>query len=184
MKTLVQNPICFLLLAAFMSLNVSAFAQGSALYLKVKGAKQGDIKGDVTEKGKEGLIKTISFEHEVSSPRDAGSGQATGKRQHKPLVITKEIDKSSPLLMAALTKNENLPEVTLTFYRPNPKSIGTNELWYTITLKDAHISDIKSTWVSEKKMSLEEVSFTYEKIKWTIADGNVTHEDSWENSKN
>jgi type VI secretion system secreted protein Hcp len=183
MKKLVQNPICLLLLAAFMSLNVSTFAQGSALYLKVKGAKQGDIKGDVTEKGKENLIRTISFQHEVASPRDAASGQATGKRQHSPLVITKEIDKSSPLLMSALTSNENLSEVTLTFYRPG-KAIGVNELWYTIALKNASISDIKSTWVSEKKMSLEEVSFSYEKIKWTYADGNVTHEDSWGSSKN
>lgn len=183
MKKLIQNPVCFFLLAALMLLSMNALAQGSALYLKVKGAKQGDIKGDVTEKGKEGLIRTISFQHEVESPREAGSGQATGKRQHKPLVITKEIDKSTPLLMAALTKNENLQEVTLTFYKPG-KAMGTNELWYTISLKDARIADIKSTWVSEKKQSLEEVSFTYEKIRWTFADGNITHEDSWDNSKN
>jgi type VI secretion system secreted protein Hcp len=183
MKKLIQNPVCLFIVAALISLNMNVFGQGSVLYLKVKGSKQGEIKGDVTEKGKEGLIKTISFQHEVASPREAASGQATGKRQHKPLVITKEIDKSSPLLMAALTKNENLNEVTLTFYRPD-KATGANELWYTITLKDAHVSDIKSTWVSEKKMSLEELSFTYEKIKWTFADGNVTHEDSWEGSKN
>lgn len=183
MKAMVQKPVFLFLLAAFISLNMSAFAQGSALYLKVKGSKQGDIKGDVTEKGKEGLIKTITFEHEVTSPRDMASGQASGKRQHKPLIITKEIDKSSPLLMAALTKNENLQEVTLTFYRPG-KAMGSNELWYTISLKDASISDIKSTWDSEKKMSLEEVSFTYEKIKWTIADGNVSSEDTWSGAKN
>ncbi len=36
--------------------------------------------------------------HEVKSPRDAASGQATGKRMHKPLVVTKELDKSTPLL--------------------------------------------------------------------------------------
>ncbi len=29
---------------------------------------------------------------------DAASGMATGKRQHKPLTITKELDKASPLL--------------------------------------------------------------------------------------
>lgn len=34
----------------------------------------------------------------VVSPRDAASGLPTGKRQHKPMVITKELDKSSPLL--------------------------------------------------------------------------------------
>lgn len=178
MKTLIQNPIHLFSLAVFMMLNVCAFGQGSALYLKVKGSKQGEIKGDVTEKGKEGLIKTISFQHEVVSPRDAASGLATGKRIHKPLVISKEIDKSSPLLMAALSRGESLSEVTLSFYRPG-KNPNTNELWYTISLKNAFISDIHSTWVSEKKQSLEEVSFTYEKIKWTITDGNVTFEDTW-----
>lgn len=38
---------------------------------------------------------TISFDQEIVSPRDAASGLATGKRQHKPFVITQELDKSS-----------------------------------------------------------------------------------------
>lgn len=33
---------------------------------------------------------------EVVVSRDAASGQATGKRMHKPFTITKELDKSSP----------------------------------------------------------------------------------------
>ncbi|MFY9151766.1 MAG: type VI secretion system tube protein Hcp [Prolixibacteraceae bacterium] len=41
---------------------------------------------------------TINFDQEIVSPRDVASGMATGKRMHKPFVITKELDKSSPLL--------------------------------------------------------------------------------------
>jgi len=41
---------------------------------------------------------TISFDQEIVSPRDAASGLPTGKRMHKPFVITKELDKSSPML--------------------------------------------------------------------------------------
>lgn len=41
---------------------------------------------------------TISFEQGIVSPRDAASGLPTGKRQHKPFVITSELDKSSPVL--------------------------------------------------------------------------------------
>ena len=41
---------------------------------------------------------SITFEQEILSPRDAASGLPTGKRQHKPFVITKELDKSSPVL--------------------------------------------------------------------------------------
>jgi len=42
---------------------------------------------------------TISFEQEVVSPRDVASGLPTGKRMHKPFVITKELDKSSPMMV-------------------------------------------------------------------------------------
>jgi len=41
---------------------------------------------------------TINFEQDIVSPRDAASGLPTGKRMHKPFVITKELDKSSPML--------------------------------------------------------------------------------------
>jgi hypothetical protein len=41
---------------------------------------------------------SITFEQEIVSPRDAASGLPTGKRQHKPFVITMELDKSSPVL--------------------------------------------------------------------------------------
>ena len=60
-------------------------------YLKLKGQKQGDIKGSVTQKGREGKIMVIAASHDVLSPRDAASGLPTGKRMHKPFVITKVI---------------------------------------------------------------------------------------------
>lgn len=41
---------------------------------------------------------TINFNQEIVSPRDAASGLPTGKRMHKPFVITMELDKSSALL--------------------------------------------------------------------------------------
>ena len=35
----------------------------------------------------------------ISSPRDAASGLPTGKRQHKPVSVTKPVDKATPLLL-------------------------------------------------------------------------------------
>ncbi|MBM4377221.1 MAG: type VI secretion system tube protein Hcp, partial [Deltaproteobacteria bacterium] len=75
-------------------------------YLKLTGKTQGEIKGSVTQAGREDSIMVIAYNHEVVSPRDAASGLPTGKRQHKPLTVTKEIDKSTPLLMNVLTNNE------------------------------------------------------------------------------
>jgi hypothetical protein len=42
---------------------------------------------------------------EVKSPRDAASGQATGKRQHQPVAVSKEYDKSSPVLAKSVSSS-------------------------------------------------------------------------------
>ncbi len=47
-------------------------------------------------------VSEIVVSHEIMAPRDAQSGMATGKRMHKPFVITKELDKSTPLLKTSL----------------------------------------------------------------------------------
>ena len=40
---------------------------------------------------------------EVTSPRDVASGQASGKRMHKPMTVSKEYDKSSPTLAESVS---------------------------------------------------------------------------------
>ncbi|MEK7863105.1 MAG: type VI secretion system tube protein TssD, partial [Chloroflexota bacterium] len=83
---------------------------GLFIYLTLKGQKQGDIKGSVTQKGREGSISVQYLQSKIVSPRDAASGLATGKRQHEPLVVRKTVDRSTPLLLNALVTNENLTE--------------------------------------------------------------------------
>lgn len=151
-------------------------------YMELKGETQGDIHGDVTIAGREGTIQVIGFSHEVVSPRDAASGLPTGKRQHKPLTIVKRIDKSTPLLMKALVDNENLDELILRFWRPS--KTGMEDQYYTIKLTNANIAGVKqymelgATGLTGEH--LEEVSFTYQKIEWTIEDGGITADDDWE----
>ncbi len=49
---------------------------------------------------------------EVTSPRDPASGQATGKRQHKPMTISKEYDKSSPKLAESVSSTGTSSDAT------------------------------------------------------------------------
>jgi type VI secretion system secreted protein Hcp len=42
---------------------------------------------------------------------DANSGMASGKRQHQPFVIVKEVDKASPKLMQAASSGQHFTEV-------------------------------------------------------------------------
>jgi type VI secretion system secreted protein Hcp len=153
-------------------------------YLKLKGAKQGDIKGSVTQKGRADKIMVIAVQHEVSSPRDAASGLPTGKRQHHPFVITKELDKSTPLLFNALCNNESITEWELQFWQPS--STGVEKQHYTVQLTNASIAWIRSIMPNNKHPELmkfseyEEIGFTYQKITWTWMDGGITAEDDWE----
>lgn len=159
-------------------------------YLKLKGQQQGEIKGSVFQKGKEGKIMVIAVNHEIVSPRDAASGQATGKRQHKPFVITKELDKSSPLLYKALCTNENITEFELQFWCPAAgggiSGGGKETQHYTVKLTNARIVDIRFAMLNNKNPELtryaeyEEIAFTYQKIEWIWVMGGITSMDDWE----
>jgi type VI secretion system secreted protein Hcp len=153
-------------------------------YLNLKGQKSGDIKGSVTQKGREGKIMIIAVSHEIVSPRDPASGLPTGKRMHKPLVITKELDKSSPLLYNVLVNNENITEWQLQFWQPS--ATGAEKQHFTIKLTNANIASIAMRLPNNKHPDLmkfetyEEIAFTYQKIEWTWMDGGITAEDNWE----
>ena len=158
-------------------------------YLSLKGQKSGEIKGSTTQKGREGKIMVIAVTHEVTSPRDPASGLPTGKRMHKPFVITKELDKSTPLLQNLLVNNENVSEWKLEFYRPQITAgtgMGAETLAYTVTLTNANIASIHFRMANNKNPELtryaeyEEIAFTYQKIEWTWVDGGVTANDDWE----
>jgi hypothetical protein len=55
----------------------------------------------------------IVFTSQVQNPRDASSGMATGKRMHKPFVITKEFDKASPMLARESPTKQSLGKVSV-----------------------------------------------------------------------
>ena len=111
-------------------------------YLKLKGQKQGDIKGSVTQKGREGKIAVIAAEHQIVSPRDPASGLATGKRQHQPFVLTKELDAATPLLHTLQTNNEAITDWELQFWAPQVQAtggVGAEVQRYTVRLFDARL---------------------------------------------
>jgi type VI secretion system secreted protein Hcp len=138
-------------------------------YLKLQGQVQGDIEGSVTQAGREGQIMVIATSHSVSSPRDAASGLPTGKRQHQPFRITKEIDRSTPLLMNALVNNEKLTQFELRYWQ----------------LHDAYIVSIQQEMLNNKypeNMQFKErehISFVYRAIEWVYEDGGITSSDEW-----
>ncbi len=162
------------------------------VHIWIKGDTQGDIKGDstVTSLGREDSIEAFDFEHMVKTQREASSGMASGERIHSPVTFTKRFDRSSPLLYAALCNNEPI-EVTIRFYRPNPAGDGTTEQFYTIRLKKARISSIRSMSPNclddrtANQPPFENVSIVFGEITWSYSSGsaNTEHQDSWSGNK-
>src|SRR3954453_17918407 len=91
-------------------------------YLKLVGQKTGEIRGSVTQKGREGKIMVIAATHDIVTPRDPASGLPTGKRRHKPFDITKDVDRASVPLHQLQANNENLREWELEFWTPQVRA--------------------------------------------------------------
>jgi len=161
-------------------------------YLEIEGVTQGaitegafteDSVGNIYQEGHENEILVQAFAHEVTVPTDVQSGQPTGQRMHKPMVITKVFDKSSPLLYVALSTGERLTKCKLKWYRTSTS--GTQEHYFTIELEDAIITQIKARMPNCQDPSqshfthLEDVAFSYRKISWTHEAGGTSGTDDW-----
>lgn len=84
---------------------------------------------------------------------------------HQTLTIHKPVDKSSPLLLKAITENECLT-CDFEYYRTNRS--GINELYYKVKLINARIAsinhDVPHTITNSQGQPEETISFTYESI--------------------
>jgi type VI secretion system secreted protein Hcp len=152
-------------------------------YLRIFATRQGEVRGSVTQKGREGTILVTGVFHSVVGPRDPVTGRPTGKRMHKPIVVTKDLDRSTPLLLDILSHNESIARWELQFYRS--VAIGVERPVFTVQLTNATISSIQFTMLNVRNRALsrvpeqEEVAFTYEKIVWTWNDGGLSAGDDW-----
>jgi type VI secretion system secreted protein Hcp len=161
-------------------------------YGKVKFNKQGASKGESTKDKRKDWFPILSFNFEVLSPRDVATGQPSGKRQYKPIRVTKEWGGASPQLMMAVARNEQCDSVWFEFI--THLKDGTESVYYTITLTNASVSGVSmytgdegveggssSKHTSEADtMELERVAFTFQKIEVNHTIAKTTFLDDWQ----
>ncbi|WP_025473682.1 Hcp family type VI secretion system effector, partial [Yersinia pestis] len=108
--------------------------------------------------GHEDQIYVYGFDHNIARAQNVA---------HQPIIITKPIDKSSPLLGMSISNNEKL-QIVLYMYRIN--SSGSLEVFYTIKLKDAYISNISqhcpNALTHNDIQPYEIISISYKSIDW------------------
>ncbi|MGA3398962.1 MAG: type VI secretion system tube protein TssD [Acetobacteraceae bacterium] len=146
-------------------------------YMTLQGQKQGAIKGNVTQKGREGWIALLGFAYAIETPLDAASGLPSGKRQHKPVVIRKEIDEASPKLFEAMVTNETLTSVKIEFWRPYPEIVSP---YFFVLLTNAQITGVALTPSDgEDAHEIEQIQFVYQRIEVTWVPGGESAQDDW-----
>src|SRR5271163_526965 len=89
------------LTAGLVMLAVAIPASATDIYCTVVGTVQGTFQGDPATHGTTTQIAVYSLTQELKVPFDAATVQITGKRQHSPVTIVKELDTSSPLFFNA-----------------------------------------------------------------------------------
>ena len=132
-----------LLVAGLSMSSVTLPASATDIYCTVVGNVQGTFPGDPATRGTTTQIAVYALTQELKVPFDAASGQSTGKRQHSPVTIVKELDTSSPLFFNAAATNEILKSVTCTLYRTT--NIGQSRAYYRIALTNATVVEIKDS---------------------------------------
>ena len=119
----------------YMTFKAVGLDPGGAMYMKAHSS--GDLDGDglpdevvIRLDCTAGVMHTAQYQ--VTGPRDAASGQASGKRMHKPFTIVKEWGAASPQLMA-MKASYDVKKVEGT----GARAISYDDSWNPITLSNS-----------------------------------------------
>jgi type VI secretion system Hcp family effector len=119
-------------------------------------------------------IMVLALSHEIRS--DEKSGRAI----HGPVIVTKVVDKSSPLLAQALASKEEL-SCTISLYRTSPH--GQQEKFYSMALEGAVLADmtqdVPHVILHNDAEPQEQVAIRYRGISWVHHIAGTTGYASW-----
>ena len=176
MKKSVLAVICFTLMG------IAPFTHAALpAYMTLEGDISGNIPGSVTDPPWEGMIEVVEYGHAMTLPFDSATGLPTGKLTHRPIRVTKNIDKASPVLAGVMDQKAPLTNVTIRFYHPN--SSGATVHLYTIELTNALITSISQHIGSTDELisipPRETLTFYYETITWTWEPDDIDASADW-----
>jgi type VI secretion system secreted protein Hcp len=155
------------------------------MFLMVKGAKFGLIKGESQDDQHKGEIEVTSWSWGMQTRPSLGGGGASGKAAINDLKIVKRIDCASTALMLALRTNEVIQKAVLTL-----RKAGKNPLEYLkITIEQGRVTSlsVEGGDPSGGAEVVERVSFSFNKIEVEYVpqgkdgrpQGGMTYADQW-----
>jgi type VI secretion system secreted protein Hcp len=115
------------------------------------------------------------LQHEIISPRDVASGLPTGKRQHRPLLLSHPFGAMAVQLMTVMATNENLRDVTI-------RAWGNDGVLHTtIRLTNASVASVSTSTTGQPRalQMQQDVALTYQRIEVTDHLSNVVMTDDF-----
>jgi type VI secretion system secreted protein Hcp len=144
-------------------------ATAGDMYLAVRSARAGDIKGESQSEGHADEIVvhgwTWGMTQQVAAAMPTGGGgsarQAGNRRSLKTLVVFKTLDKATTSLMAVLANNDAVRTATLTMR----KSGEGQQDFFKIKLSDARVVDLDYEADAQANV-MERVTFAFAKAEF------------------
>lgn len=155
------------------------------MFLAVKGARSGPIKGESQDDVHKGEIDVLSWTWGMQAKPSLGGGMAAGKASMHDLQILKRVDCSSTALMSALKTNEPIQKAVLTL-----RKAGSSQLEYLkIIIEQGRVTSL-TIEAGDREGSpelRERVTFSFNKItveyvpqgKDGLAQGATQFSDQW-----
>jgi type VI secretion system secreted protein Hcp len=155
------------------------------MFLMVKGAQHGLIKGEAQDAQHKGEIEVLSWSWGMQGKASLGGGTATGKATIHDLKIVKRVDSASTALMLALRTNEPIQKAVLTL-----RKAGKTQLEYMkVTIEQGRVMSLSidggdATGTADV---VERVAFSFNKIEVEYVpqgkdgqpQGSMTFADQW-----
>lgn len=152
-------------------------------YMTIKGKIQGLISAGCSSPASIGNkfqathtdeIILLSYSHNMSNIGNIS------KSTHSPIIVTKNVDKSTPLLAQALSNREEI-DCTLRFYRVS--SSGQQEKFFSISIEGAVVVDLTLEMphaiFQNDAEPQEHIAIRYRHITWTHHVAGTSGYSSW-----
>ncbi len=132
------------------------------MFLLVKGARTGLIKGESQDGVHKDEIDVLSWSWGMQARTSLGGGLASGKAAIHELKVVKRVDSATTALMAALRNNESIQKAVLTL-----RKAGKSQLEYlTITIEQGRVVSLTIDAGDEQggHDAVERIAFSFNQI--------------------
>ena len=133
------------------------------MYFKIDG-----IPGEATAEGHKDSIKIETFTfgvHQVGGSQNTGKGLGAGRAEFQDVMVTKFVDKASPILMENCAVGAHIAHALITVVKADGTDKGAE--YYTVKFTDLLVSSFANTGDEDKDSLTETVTLNYSKVVFT-----------------